>query len=103
MDKNIFEQKRSDYRRFGFTLLYLSVFLYLGVLIPGISDTFEHYDAILDAVAARAKGRVVEFGPGKGNLTKKLLENKLEVLPFEPSPEMREIGMRKRTREPENG
>lgn len=39
MDKNIFEQKRSDYRRFGFTLLYLSVFLYLGVLIPGISDT----------------------------------------------------------------
>ncbi|KON91276.1 class I SAM-dependent methyltransferase [Rossellomorea marisflavi] len=56
---------------------------------------FEHYDAILDAVAARAKGRVVEFGPGTGNLTKKLLENKLEVLPFEPSPEMREIGMQK--------
>ncbi|BCB04917.1 class I SAM-dependent DNA methyltransferase [Bacillus sp. KH172YL63] len=56
---------------------------------------FEHYDNILEEVVSRSKGRVVEFGPGTGNLTKKLLEAGLEVVPFEPSPEMRAIGMQK--------
>ncbi len=57
---------------------------------------FEHYDAILDGVVARSKGRVVEFGPGTGNLTKKLLENRTGgICRYEPSPEMRAIGMQK--------
>ncbi|CAN7311727.1 class I SAM-dependent methyltransferase [Rossellomorea sp. LjRoot5] len=56
---------------------------------------FEHYDSILDEVVSRSKGKVVEFGPGTGNLTKKLLDAGLEVIPFEPSPEMRAIGMQK--------
>jgi putative AdoMet-dependent methyltransferase len=56
---------------------------------------FEHYESILDEVASRAKGRVVEFGPGTGNLTKKLLDAGFEVIPFEPSPEMRSVGMQK--------
>jgi putative AdoMet-dependent methyltransferase len=56
---------------------------------------FEHYESILDEVASRAKGRVVEFGPGTGNLTKKLLDAGFEVIPFEPSPEMRTVGMQK--------
>ncbi|MGM0752266.1 MAG: class I SAM-dependent DNA methyltransferase [Bacillota bacterium] len=56
---------------------------------------FEGYESILDEVVSRSKGRVVEFGPGTGNLTKKLLDAGLEVVPFEPSPEMRAIGMQK--------
>ncbi|MCC5801476.1 class I SAM-dependent DNA methyltransferase [Rossellomorea vietnamensis] len=56
---------------------------------------FEHYDSILDGVVARSEGKVVEFGPGTGNLTKKLLDAGLEVIPYEPSPEMRAIGMQK--------
>ncbi|TMU85626.1 class I SAM-dependent methyltransferase [Bacillus sp. BHET2] len=56
---------------------------------------FEHYEMILDEVVLHSKGRVVEFGPGTGNLTKKLLDAGLDVVPFEPSPEMRAIGMKK--------
>ncbi|MGF3103806.1 class I SAM-dependent DNA methyltransferase [Rossellomorea sp. DUT-2] len=56
---------------------------------------FEHYESILDEVVSRSKGRVVEFGPGTGNMTRKLLDAGLEVVPFEPSPEMRAIGMQK--------
>ncbi|NMH69795.1 class I SAM-dependent methyltransferase [Bacillus sp. RO3] len=56
---------------------------------------FEHYESILDEVVSRSAGRVIEFGPGTGNLTKRLLEAGLEVVPFEPSPEMRAIGMQK--------
>ncbi|PFA64489.1 SAM-dependent methyltransferase [Bacillus sp. AFS015802] len=56
---------------------------------------FEHYESILDEVVSRSRGRVVEFGPGTGNLTKKLLDAGLEVIPFEPSPEMRAVGMQK--------
>jgi putative AdoMet-dependent methyltransferase len=56
---------------------------------------FEHYESILDEVVSRAKGRVVEFGPGTGNLTKRLLDSGLEVIPFEPSPEMRAVGTQK--------
>ncbi|WP_064092441.1 class I SAM-dependent DNA methyltransferase [Rossellomorea aquimaris] len=56
---------------------------------------FQHYDNILDEVVKRSSGRVVEFGPGTGNLTQKLVEAQLEVLPYEPSPEMRAIGMQK--------
>ena len=56
---------------------------------------FEQYDRILDEVVSRSKGRVVEFGPGTGNLTKRLLDAGFEVIPYEPSPEMRAVGMQK--------
>ncbi len=56
---------------------------------------FEHYEKILDGVVERSNGRVIEFGPGTGNLTQKLVKAGFEVFPYEPSPEMRAIGMRK--------
>ncbi len=33
-DKKTIQQKVTDFKRFGFTLLALSVFMYLGVIIP---------------------------------------------------------------------
>lgn len=58
-------------------------------------EVFKNYDAILDAVAARAKGTVVEFGVGTGNLTVKLLSQGRKVYGIEPSAGMREqIGKR---------
>lgn len=52
-------------------------------------EVFEGYGDILDAVAARAAGTVVEFGPGTGNLTAKLLARGLKVYAIEPSEGMR--------------
>ncbi len=37
--KNNLQHKIIDYKRFGFTLLALSVFLYLGVVIPAEGKT----------------------------------------------------------------
>ncbi|WP_026693834.1 class I SAM-dependent DNA methyltransferase [Peribacillus kribbensis] len=53
-------------------------------------EVFRNYDEILSSVAARAKGHVVEFGVGTGNLTEKLIALGLTVTGFEPSPRMRE-------------
>ncbi|MCA1056236.1 class I SAM-dependent methyltransferase [Rossellomorea aquimaris] len=58
-------------------------------------EVFNKYDEILEGVVALSKGTVVEFGPGTGNLTEKLAESGLNVIPFEPSPEMRIIGQQK--------
>lgn len=58
-------------------------------------EVFSQYDLILDAVADRSQGHVVEFGIGTGNLTKKLIETGLPVTGIEPSPAMRKIAEEK--------
>lgn len=58
-------------------------------------EVFSHYEQILEAVAARSFGHVVEFGVGTGNLTQKLLANGLVVTGIEPSPSMRKIAEEK--------
>ncbi|TFE04179.1 class I SAM-dependent methyltransferase [Jeotgalibacillus salarius] len=50
---------------------------------------FEHYDTILEEVAAKAIGHTIEFGPGTGNLTEKLLAKGLDVTAYEPNNAMR--------------
>lgn len=50
---------------------------------------FEHYDSILEEVAAKASGHTIEFGPGTGNLTEKLLLKGLKVTAYEPNNAMR--------------
>src|SRR5690625_2635862 len=56
---------------------------------------FELYEHILHLIAFRAHGRVIEFGVGTGNLTKKLFEQGHKVLGIEPSRKMREIAKKK--------
>jgi putative AdoMet-dependent methyltransferase len=58
-------------------------------------EVFSYYQQILEAVAARSVGHVVEFGVGTGNLTKKLLAQGLRVTGIEPSPSMRKIAEEK--------
>lgn len=58
-------------------------------------DVFKDYDGILKAVADLAKGPVVEFGVGTGNLTEKLLGRGLTVAGIEPNRAMREATARK--------
>jgi putative AdoMet-dependent methyltransferase len=58
-------------------------------------EVFLHYDRILEEVAKRSKGHVVEFGVGTGNLTSKLLEQGLAVTGIEPSQAMRSIANEK--------
>lgn len=58
-------------------------------------EAFSHYDQILDLVAARSYGHVVEFGVGTGNLTQKLMARGLLVTGIEPSPSMRKIAFEK--------
>ncbi|MTD30909.1 class I SAM-dependent methyltransferase [Planomicrobium sp. YIM 101495] len=54
------------------------------------ADVFDKYDEILQTVADRAIGPVVEFGVGTGNLTRKLLARGLQVAGIEPNKAMRE-------------
>ncbi|MCP8616151.1 class I SAM-dependent methyltransferase [Salirhabdus salicampi] len=58
-------------------------------------EVFRHYDKILNEVAKRVKGHIIEFGAGTGNLTKLLQEQQCEVIGIEPSPKMREIALKK--------
>ncbi|TYR82329.1 class I SAM-dependent methyltransferase [Priestia megaterium] len=58
-------------------------------------DVFLRYEEILQDVADRSIGCVMEFGVGTGNLTKKLLENNRKVIGIEPSPPMRELALEK--------
>lgn len=58
---------------------------------PQYADVFERYEEILEAVATRVQGTVIEFGPGTGNLTKRVLEKGVEVIPVEPHDKMREL------------
>ncbi|MFF2091032.1 class I SAM-dependent DNA methyltransferase [Paenibacillus sp. NPDC058174] len=52
-------------------------------------EVFEHYDHILQTVASRSHGTVVEFGVGTGNLTEKLIALGRVVYGVEPSSGMR--------------
>ena len=54
---------------------------------------FDKYDALLDTVASRSRGTVLEFGVGTGNLTARLVQRELQVIGIEPSEEMRKIAM----------
>ncbi|RYL94744.1 class I SAM-dependent methyltransferase [Sporolactobacillus sp. Y61] len=58
--------------------------------LPEYHEVFQNYPEILEAVAGQARGTVLEFGVGTGNLTGKLLEKGLEVYGIEPSQKMRE-------------
>lgn len=58
-------------------------------------EVFLNYDGILDEVANRSKGHVVEFGVGTGNLTRKILNRGLTVTGIEPSAPMRKIAEEK--------
>jgi putative AdoMet-dependent methyltransferase len=58
-------------------------------------EVFKSYDHILETIAARSFGVVLEFGVGTGNLTKRLVEANLEVLGVEPSKKMKAIAKQK--------
>ncbi|KOP83533.1 class I SAM-dependent methyltransferase [Cytobacillus solani] len=58
-------------------------------------EVFKHYDQLLQKVANRSFGHVLEFGPGTGNLTAKMIEKGLKVTGVEPSPSMRKIAKQK--------
>ncbi|NSL51961.1 class I SAM-dependent DNA methyltransferase [Calidifontibacillus erzurumensis] len=58
-------------------------------------EVFEGYDRILDEVASKVNGTIIEFGVGTGNLSKKLLEKGNHVIGIEPSKEMRAIAKKK--------
>ncbi|QAY67247.1 class I SAM-dependent DNA methyltransferase [Paenibacillus protaetiae] len=52
-------------------------------------EVFDGYDRILEAVAERVSGVIVEFGVGTGNLTEKLLRRSDNIYGIEPSEGMR--------------
>ena len=54
-------------------------------------EVFYNYDEILQEVADLSLGKVMEFGPGTGNLTEKLLIKGHSVVAIEPSSTMRKI------------
>ncbi|MBO8177587.1 class I SAM-dependent methyltransferase [Aeribacillus pallidus] len=56
---------------------------------------FEHYEDILTKTADRSFGTVLEFGPGTGNLTLKLIERQRKVIAVEPSLAMRKKAEKK--------
>lgn len=58
-------------------------------------EVFEGYELLLDEVASKSAGLVLEFGVGTGNLTNKLINQGLVVIGIEPSPAMREIAVNK--------
>jgi putative AdoMet-dependent methyltransferase len=80
---DLFNKWASDYDQTvsGHNLEYQQVFL--------------NYDRILQNVADRSYGNVLEFGPGTGNLTLKLLGRNLNVVGVEPSSEMRKMANKK--------
>ena len=54
-------------------------------------EVFEHYHHILETVASRSYGHVLEFGVGTGNLTEEILKNNLNYTGIEPNESMRAI------------
>lgn len=58
---------------------------------PEYRDVFEGYETILNEVAKRVSGTVIEFGTGTGNLTAKLLEAGNSVVGIEPNNKMLEV------------
>jgi putative AdoMet-dependent methyltransferase len=59
-------------------------------LDPEYSRVFAKYEEILEAVVHHTKGPVLEFGPGTGNLAKKIIAAGYEYIGIEPSKAMRE-------------
>ena len=64
-------------------------------LDPEYAAVFENYDQILNEVARLVVGKVMEFGVGTGNLSKKLREKGHQVIGIEPSKPMRDIAKKK--------
>ncbi|WP_339228882.1 class I SAM-dependent methyltransferase [Oceanobacillus sp. FSL K6-2867] len=62
---------------------------------PQYAEVFVNYDAILNEVVEQSVGRVLEFGVGTGNLSKKLLQAGHDIIGIEPSKEMRTIAKKK--------
>ncbi|WP_071460213.1 class I SAM-dependent methyltransferase [Bacillus massilinigeriensis] len=62
---------------------------------PEYREVFKNYEFILNEVAKRSEGRVLEFGPGTGNLTSKMAAKGLVVIAVEPSRAMRELAVAK--------
>ena len=58
---------------------------------PEYQDVFEDYETILNEVAKRVTGTIIEFGTGTGNLTAKLLEAGHSVIGIEPNTKMLEV------------
>ena len=58
---------------------------------PEYRDVFEGYETILNEVAKRVSGTIIEFGTGTGNLTGKLLEAGFSVIGIEPNTKMLEV------------
>ncbi|AKL86016.1 class I SAM-dependent methyltransferase [Bacillus atrophaeus] len=54
-------------------------------------EAFRGYEQILNGIVTRSGSHVLEFGPGTGNLTAKLLEAGKTVFGVEPSPAMRKL------------
>lgn len=59
---------------------------------PEYKDVFVNYDFMLQQASQEAFGHTIEFGPGTGNLTHKLMQRGLKVTPVEPSEDMLKIG-----------
>lgn len=57
-------------------------------------EVFAGYEEMLSDVVNHLEGRVMEFGVGTGNLSKKILERH-ELVAIEPSPEMRAVAAEK--------
>lgn len=62
---------------------------------PEYREVFYNYDKILSEVAEQGRGTVLEFGPGTGNLSRKLLARGFKVYGIEPSKNMRKIAAEK--------
>ncbi|RSK29113.1 class I SAM-dependent methyltransferase [Bacillus sp. HMF5848] len=62
---------------------------------PQYRAVFDGYESILDRVTSEAKGIVLEFGIGTGNLSNKLIEAGHTVIGIEPSAAMREAAQTK--------
>lgn len=58
-------------------------------------EVFENYGTILQEVATRVDGKVIEFGIGTGNLTKFVLAKTNDITGVEPSDKMREEAQKK--------
>lgn len=62
---------------------------------PEYKDVFINYEFMIEQACRHAIGKVVEFGPGTGNLTNLLLKQGFSVRAIEPSEEMAAIGEEK--------
>lgn len=58
---------------------------------PEYRDVFNGYETILNEVAQRVSGTIIEFGTGTGNLTAKLVEAGFSVIGIEPNIKMLEV------------